>query len=409
MLPNNHKNKHQGWYVLAGSVAINVTMGVNYSWSVIKKALVDNWHWTNVEASLPYTVYSTFYAFLMIFAGRAQDKYGPRLVSSLGSVIVGIGMVSCYFAKTPLMLAASYGLVVACGFAMCYATTIPASIKWFPPEKKGFITGMVVGATGLAAVYVSPVINWTLARYGIGLTFISLGLVIMAVILTAAQFLRNPAAGYVCRASTAQAPETLKTRTSRDYCWQEMLRTTAFYKLWIMFFFASSAGLMIFGHMATITKTQTGWEGGFYLVSLLALFNTGGRMAAGVFSDKLGRIETMKWVFFLQSINLLFFPYFATPAQLAAGSMLVGLCYGACFTLFPLVTSDFYGLKNLGVNYGLMLTAWGCAGMLGPLLAGKIADLTGTYFLAYMISAVLLLAALVIAFFTHSPARNLSH
>ncbi len=399
--------KPRAWSTLLAATAINLTMGVNYSWSVIKKTLVTDWHWTNVEASLPYTAYTAIYALSVIFAGRAQDKLGPRLVTALGCLVLSAGMIACMFSDTPLTLTISYGVVVGIGYSMCYATTIPSSLKWFPPEKRGRITGIVVGATGMAAVYVSPIANWTLASFGVATTFALLGIGVVAVIAAATPFLRNPPTGYTPAANAAEAagmkPEA---RPPRDFDWHQMARTATFCKLWLSFFFAASAGLMIFGHLATIAKTQANWEYGFYLVSLLALFNTGGRIISGIFSDKFGHITTLKVVLFLQAVNLLLFFSYVTPALLAVGTIVTGLCYGAGFTIFPLVTSDFYGLKNLGVNYGLLLTAWGCAGFLGPLVAGWAADATGSYFVAYIISGLLLFVALGIVYTVKPPAAE---
>ncbi|MDR3591038.1 MAG: OFA family MFS transporter [Negativicutes bacterium] len=406
MLKNDRPLKYRAWSSLAAATAINLTMGINYSWSVIKKSLVTDWHWTNVEASLPYTFYTAIYAFSTIFAGRAQDKFGPRRVAGAGSLVLGLGMIACIYSSTPLALTISYGAIASVGFSMCYATAVPTSLKWFPPEKRGRIAGIVVGATGMAAVYMSPIANWSIASHGIANTFLLLGIGIVVVSSIAARFLSNPPPGYEAGSTFAQAGGvTAPARLKPDYEWRQMLKTPTFYKLWLSFFFAASGGLMIFGHLATIAKTQANWEYGFYLVSLLALFNTIGRIASGICSDRFGPIFTLKIAFFLQALNLLLFFSYLTPSLLAVGTMVTGLCYGACFTIFPLITSDFYGLKNLGVNYGLMLSAWGCAGFLGPLLAGWAVDATGSYFLAYVVSATLLFAALIIAFATKPPAH----
>lgn len=389
----------QAWTVLAAATAINLTMGVNYSWSIISKVLVTDWHWTNLEASLPFSAYSTVYAFSAFFSGRAQDRFGPRVVASLGGVILGAGMIACSFSTTPLVMTVCYGVVVSIGNSMCYATTLPPVVKWFPPHRAGLVTGMVVSALGLAAVYMAPMASWLLARYGIANTFLFLGLGIVAAILGFAQLLRNPPAtrGDEAGGEAAGAPPA-------DFDWHEMIKTRLFLKLWLMLFFASSAGLMIFGHAATIAKKQANWENGFFLVVLLALFNTGGRLAGGILSDKFGRLTVMKAVFLLQAANLACFSSYTGLFLMAMGVMTAGLCYGACFTLFPLATADFFGVRNLGVNYGLLLTSWGSAGILGPIVAGWAIDTAGDYFLAYNISAVLLVAALAVAFSVKPPA-----
>lgn len=396
MSDNRPAPRYLPWLILAAAIVINLTMGFNYSWSVIKKAMVNDWHWTNVEAAFPYTVYSIVYAISMFFAGRAQDKFGPRRVASFGSLVLAVGMLTCGYADSPLTMAFGYGLLVAVGFSMCYATTIPTSVKWFAPAKKGVVTGIVLGALGLAAVYMAPLANWLLAIRGIPAVFLILGLGAAVTIFLIAQLLRNPPAPAVHPAAAA-VPATA------ELVWRQTLKTATFRKLWVMFLFLSSAGQMIFAHMATIAKTQATWEGGFYLVILLALCNTGGRMAGGALSDRFGRIAILKAVFFFFTLNLAFFPAYDTPGLLSLGAAVTGLCYGACMALFPLLTCDYYGVKNLGANYGILFTAWGCSGLLGPLYAGWAADVTGSYVIAYYLSAALLLVSLALAFTVRPP------
>lgn len=392
--------------VLAGSIAINLTMGLNYSWSIIKKALVTDWHWTNVDASLPYMFYSVVYAVCAIFAGRVQDKFGPRLIASIGGLVLGVGLIACAYSNDPTTLTISYGFVASMGYSMCAATTLPSSMKWFHPEKRGIIAGSLFGAIGLAAVFISIVTNWTLANYGIAKTFLLLALGLVPIIVISAQFLSNPPGNYKFPSTkTEHAPDYSSEFRSKDFDWHEMLKTTTFYELWLMSFFATSAGLMVIGHLATIAKTQADWDNGFYLVSLMALFNTAGRIAGGISSDKFGRIKTMKIIIFLQGVNMMLFSCYLSPTLLAVGTMFTGLCYGASITVVPLITADYYGIKNFGVNYGLVLTAWGCSGFFGPMLAGWVVDVNGSFFLAYVISAATLLASLVIAFVIKKPVH----
>jgi OFA family oxalate/formate antiporter-like MFS transporter len=288
----------------------------------------------------------------------------------------------------------TYGIVAAVGNSFCYATTMPSGVKWFPPEKKGLVTGIIVGCVGLAAAYVSPIANWLVAGHGIAGTFLVLGVAILIIDSSLAQCLRVPSTPDAAGPDGAgAAADTIP----KEYEWQEMIRTPQFYKLWLIYVCTASAGLMVIGHIASIAKTQAGWENGFYLVMVLAFFNTAGRLGAGYFSDRYGRIVIMAAVILLQAVNMLLFNAYATPPTLALGTAVAGLCYGASFALFPLATGDFYGLRNLGVNYGLMFTAWGVAGVFGPLMGGWAADATGSYQSAYLVFAALLLIALVLA------------
>jgi OFA family oxalate/formate antiporter-like MFS transporter len=270
------------------------------------------------------------------------------------------------------------------------------------------LTGRLTEQIGLASVYFSPLANWLLGRYGIPQTFLVLGIGASVVMLILAQFLRNPPVAYQPKSIMSKSAQQGNTtnRASAELDWHQVIKTVLFYKLWFMYFFAASAGLMIIGHIATIAKTQADWENGFYLVIVFAVFNTGGRLVAGFFSDKYGRRNIMLFAFLLQAINLAIFVNYVTPASLVLGAMLTGLCYGAFFALFPLATADFFGTKNFGVNYGLIFLAWGCAGILGPILAGWAVDKTDTYFMAYIVSASLLILAFFLTFTIKSPVKG---
>ena len=389
-----------GWKVLLAGLCINLTIGVVYSWSVIKKVLVSEWGWTNSDASLPYTVAIVVWAFCNYFAGTLQDKIGPRRVVTLGAIFTGLGLVLSSFFQSVELIIVSYGVLTGAGIGFAYASVTPPALKWFHPSKKGMVAGIVVSGMGLASLYIAPLTTMLLDNYGISRTFLVLGLFIMVVGTLIAQLINNPPAGYTPPVP-ANAPKTTAAKpAAKDFVWKEMVKTKQFYYLWIMFAFASSAGLMIIGNIASIAKTQALMENGFYLVGLLAIFNAGGRLAAGFLSDKIGRIRTMLIAFALQGVNMLMFASYSTPLAISIGTALAGIGYGALLSLFPSVVADFYGVKNFGGNYGIMYTAWGIAGTIGPIIAGIVVDKTGAYNMAYLISAGLLAVALVFALLT---------
>ena len=144
-------------------------------------------------------------------------------------------------------------------------------------------------------------------------------------------------------------------------------------------------------------------QGVLLLVMVVAIFNTCGRFVSGFVSDRIGRTNTMILAFVLQAINMFMFIHYTTPALLMFGSAFTGLCYGTIFTLFPAATADFYGVRNLGVNYGLVFTAFGVAGVIGPMLGGRVRDLFGYYPYAFIISAIMLLLGAVLAFIVKAP------
>ena len=185
-----------------------------------------------------------------------------------------------------------------------------------------------------------------------------------------------------------------------------MLRTGQFYQLWLLMVLSASAGMMIITQVAMIAKEQANWKWGFVPIATLAIFNTFGRLLAGVLSDRIGRTRTMTLAFLLQAANMLAFSHYNTPALVVFGSAFTGLCYGTIFTLMPAATADFYGIRNLGVNYGLVFTAFGVAGVVGPLLGAGINDHFKSYLYAYHISAGMLVLGAVLAMFTKPPGTR---
>jgi OFA family oxalate/formate antiporter-like MFS transporter len=155
--------------------------------------------------------------------------------------------------------------------------------------------------------------------------------------------------------------------------------------------------------IAIIAKEQALWDVASVGAMVLAAFNTLGRIAAGFISDRIGRTRTMLLAFVLQAVNMGFFAYYNTPSLIVFGAAFTGLCYGTIFTLMPAATADFYGVRNLGVNYGFVFTGFGVAGVLGSWYGGKIRDLLGSYGMAYKICAAMLVVAAVMAFFTRAP------
>jgi nitrate/nitrite transporter NarK len=222
-----------------------------------------------------------------------------------------------------------------------------------------------------------------------------------------AQLLRNPP--LVTKPISRSAIRTDSVVCAGGECeWSEMLRTPQFYLLWLMFAFGSGAGLMIIGKLAKIVELQCGSSAGFILVALLAIGNAGGRIVAGVLSDKIGRTLTMFFVFAMQALLMFTLQFQSRLGPLVAYSMLMGFSYGACLSLFPSATKDYFGLKNFGVNYGLVFTAWGVGGLVLPVLSGRIFDATGSFNRAYLIAGSIMVVAACLTFATKPPKEGVA-
>lgn len=372
------------------------------------KALVVQWGWTKAQAALPFTASTVAFSITMIFAGRMQDKAGPKKIALLGGIMLGLGLMLSALpqAKSPMIMLLTFGLVGGIGIGLGYSATTPPALKWFPASKKGMIAGIVVSGIGLSPVIMSPLTEFLLKIGSIPSAFLALGVGSAIITSLLVMGLRNPPAGYVPAGSPA-AGSAKAAPARREIDWAEMISTPQFWMLWVILALTASAGLMIIAHLATIAKLQAKTEWGYIAVVTLALFNTSGRLVGGFFSDKIGRSRTMILFFVLQAINMFLFKNYNTPSLLLFGAAFTGVCYGTIFPLFPATTADFYGMKNLGVNYGFVFTAFGVAGALGPIMAGKIVDATKSYNNAYLVCAVLLIVGAALAVFLRAPKAAL--
>ncbi|MFZ5596077.1 MAG: L-lactate MFS transporter [Bacillota bacterium] len=392
------------WLKVLAGTGVNLCLGVLYTWSVIAAALKTQLGWTATQSQYPYTLACLVFAACMIPGGRLVDKIGPRWVVTAAAIFVGAGMFLSGATTQLAGMVIGFGLLVGVALGFGYAAPTPAAVKWFQPHKKGLIAGLVVGGFGGASIYTAPLTNSLLNNYGVQNTFFILGGIFFVVMIILAQYLSLPPDGYVPYGGPPpKAGAGSTTGSKRDYTPGEMLKTPQFYLLWIMFLFGASAGLMIIGHLATISKVQGGLNLGYVFVAVLAVANAGGRIFFGWLSDKIGRTNTMLLVFAVQAVNMFMFIHYTNTPTLLLGSVLTGAAYGACLSLFPSVTFDYFGLKNGGFNYSFIFTAWGIAATIGPIIAGRAMDLTKSYQGGYTISAILMLVAAGLALVTKPP------
>jgi len=399
------KLKRSGWFIVCIATLINLVAGLLYVWSVIASTLISTYHWSSKQASLPYTVSLVAFVISMAVFGRVLDRRGPRFTATLASLGIGTGMLLSGLFIHPWWLVLTFGVITGSGAGILYVTTSTSPVKWFPAEKNGLITGIVIAGVALATVFYSPLVHALLGSVGLSKTFIFIGIGAGALSLLLAQFLGNPPAGFVAQSSQPAHARANSAQAAPDKNWRAMVKAPAFYRLWFMLAFSATAGLMIFGHAANIARVQVNWDGGYLLVMLLAVFNMLGRLAGGALSDRIGRVNLMRIVFILQALNMLLFSRFNSLGLLAVGIAMAGLFYGATFPLFPAVVIDLYGKKNLGANYGLLNTAWGVGGVIGPMIAAAILDSTGSYASAYSAACLLLVIAAILSV-PSQPAPN---
>jgi len=415
-------SKNHGWIVVFAGVGINLVLGVLYSWSVIGKNIPKEWGWSEADKSLPYAAACLVFSLAMVPAGRMQDIIGPRVVASIGGLLMGAGMILASLGNTLTFFIVGFGLLVGLGMGFGYSSTTPPAVKWFPASRTGLVAGLVVGGFGVASVYIAPLADGLINGFGkagtnsfipgvgVPTTMFYFGIGILIIVSILAQFLKVPPAGFVPVGYVA--PATGAGAKKIDFTPLEVLKTWQFYVLWFMYACGAGAGLMIISKLATMVDVQAGLKLGFWLVACLAVGNGGGRVVAGLVSDKIGRRATMFICFLMQAVSILLLSHatkenvLGTTPVLIILSALIGANYGANLALFPSVTKDFYGLKNFGVNYGLVFTSWGLGGFMLSFLAGKVYDQTHSFTFAYDCSAGLLVAAAMVTFLVTPPQHK---
>lgn len=404
---------NRGWSVVAAGLGINLALGILYTWSVISKAIPADWGWSETDKSLPYSICCLVFSLMMVPAGRLQDKISPRLVASLGGLLVGIGMILASRYTSALMYVVGFGVLAGTGIGFGYASATPPAVKWFPPAKTGMIAGLVVSGFGLAPAYSAPLTRWLVGlEGGVPQALLILGIAFLVAVVVLAQLLRIPPTGYT--PPGASPAKAANAGHKVDFAPSEMLRTNQFYLLWFMYACGAGAGLMIIAKLAIIGTEQACLRESSMLVACMAIGNGAGRIVAGTLSDRLGRKPTIVGCLLMQAVMMVILTRatagsaLATFPVLAVISALIGANYGANLALYPSVTKDYYGLKNFGVNYGLVFTAWGIGGFLLPLLAGRLRDSSGSWEVACYVACSLLILAAIVAAFLRAPQRAMS-
>jgi len=404
--------ENHGWRVTFAGMGINLALGILYTWSVISKRIPDDWGWNEDDKSLPYMIACLVFSLIMVPAGRMQDKISPRIVATIGGILVGLGFIVASMTTSLMVFVIGFGVLVGAGLGFGYASATPPAVKWFPAAKTGLIAGIVVSGFGLASVYAAPLTTLLIANLGFSTAILLLGIAFLVVVVSLAQILKPPPEGYIPISSELRKPD-VESNKKEDFSPKEMLTTWQFYLIWFIYVCGAGAGLMVISKLAAIADKQVGITMGFVLVAMLAIGNGGGRIVAGMLSDKIGR-KTMMFICFVSQAFLILLLSKATgesalgtiPAM-AIISALIGANYGANLSLFPSITKDFYGLKNFGMNYGLVFTAWGVGGFMLAKLAGAMYVKHQTFAIAYYGASALLILAAIMTILVKAPHHKI--
>ncbi len=390
------------WIPVIAGIAIQLCLGTIYIWGVFQPAVVKLFGWSQTTAALTFSIVLAVFVIGSTIGGKIQDKLSPKPVVVGGGIILGLGIFLASFttAGMPWWLWLTYGVIGGFGMGTTYTTIIACCQKWFP-DKRGLITGMIVAALGFGGVVFTPIARFLIGSRGVMETFIWFAAIFIIVCVVGGQFIKNPPEGY--KPEGWVPPAAKKGIVALDYTPSQMLRTPQFYIATITLMLACSAGLMVIP-FAKVMGVQGGLSdvAATSGVMIISLFNSFGRLFWGAMSDKLGRKNTVLMLLLVAGVSTLFVAS-AKMYMILILIAIIAFMYGGFLGVFPALTADFWGLKNMGMNYGLVLLGFGVAAVASSKIAGYFKDLTNSFSVPFLIAAIAAFAGAALVFFLKPP------
>ena len=367
------------WIIAIAGVFFQIALGAVYAWSVFRVPLAKQFGWSISEVTLTFTISIFVLGIAAFFGGLWLNRKGPRIVALSGGALYGLGVFLASFSHNLWWLYFSYGLIGGIGLGLGYIVPVAVLVKWFP-DRRGLITGIAVGGFGAGALVTAPVATRLIQSVGVLSTFAYLGIGYLVVTIISGAFMQNPPDGWKPEGWSPTASETSQ-RAGHDFTLSEALKTWQWYALWLLLFLNTCAGISVISQEAPIFQELTGVSavvaGG--MVGVASLGNAVGRVLWAWVSDLITRRATFFVMFLVQVLLFWFLPNIGGATLMTLVTFVVLMCYGGGFGTMPAFTADYFGPKNVGPIYGLMLTAWGFASAFGPLFIAHMRETTGSY------------------------------
>jgi MFS transporter, OFA family, oxalate/formate antiporter len=385
------------WLLAGGGVLMQLALGAVYAWSVFKIPLSKAFGWSGTDVTWAFSLAILALGFAAFVGGLWMRKVGPRVVGITAGICYGLGVgLSSLASGNIWILWLSYGVLGGIGLGLGYIVPLATLVRWFP-DRRGFITGLAVAGFGGGALITAPVAQQLITSFGPLSTLAILGVAYFVMVVLGSSIMRNPPEGWRPEGWQPSAKQQ-EQLDARDYTLKEALSTWQWYVLWAMLFLNVTAGISIISQASPMAQEISGVNATIAagMVGLISIANGIGRLLWAWFSDAVGRRNVFLIMFLLQAALFFVLPSQHEFTALATICFVVISCYGGGFGTMPAFAADFFGPKWVGSIYGLMLTAWGFAGVFGPLLIANIRQTTGKYDLALVIIALILLVSSVL-------------
>jgi OFA family oxalate/formate antiporter-like MFS transporter len=392
------------WPALVGGGLMNVALGTYYAWSVYVPALEKEFGWTRTQTSLVATIDMVMLASSFLVAGMLQNRIGPRAVATIGGLLFSAGLFLASYTQSLTMLYLTWGLMVGIGLGFGYLAPITVGSKWFP-NHRGLVNGLAIGIFAAGSGVFGPIAGRLVENIGWRATFQALAGLFFLFTMVGAYLMKDPPDGYVAPVSRSKAVNRPKAHHI-EVPTSKVLRMPTFYLLWFAYALGTTAGTMVISQLVPFARAS-GFtaQNAAFAITIGAIGSASGRFLSGWMSDHFGRLFTLRGMIIMSMVATPSLYVFREEAVLFYMLLfVVYYCYGTQLSVYTALAGDFYGTKYLATNYGVLLCAWGFAGVLGPVIGSRVFVSTGTYQYAFFGSAGLALAALVLLTIVRPPA-----
>lgn len=384
------KRESNRWFIAIMGTLLQIVLGTVYAWSFFQNTIMETYNWSNVQTMWIFSLAILFLGLSAAVGGVILPKFGPRKLAATGAVLYGLGYIISAYAMHIGSLGLFYlgfGVVGGTGLGLGYVTPVATASKWFP-DKKGFITGMVVMGFGLGALVMSkgiaPLFK-TLTDGNLIQMFLYMGVTLMVIGIPAGLSMKNPPQGFVPKGYMATVQIDAHAPADDGLTVKGSLLSPKFLGMWIIFFLNISAGIMFIGlqspmmqDLLEIRDANLSHEAlvaaGGTLIAISSLFNGFGRFLWGGLSDRIGRIQAFRLILGSQLLVFILLMFTSNPWVFGVLVCYVLLCYGGGFGSMPSYVLDVFGARLMPIIYGAILTAWSLGGIVGPQIAAFIKD-----------------------------------
>lgn len=378
------------------------------AFSVFVKPLAKATGASDSQVTLTLTIYQFFMSLFGIISGKIVDKFGPKMLMYIGGFIFGIGWLLTSFASNLPMLYITYGFLAGAGNGLLYNPSINTALRWYP-EKKGTMSGILLGAASLGPLVLAKAGAILCQQFGTrGLIYI--GISYFALVWLVGWKMSVPKKGWVPDGVKLQEASK-SAQIVKEYTPKEMASTGVFWIMLVLFSISCTAGIMLIGSLSAIVQVQLKMTAvaAANMVVINCLSNFGGRLIIGKLCDKLGETRTLALVLILTIVGLLGLKSASTQGVFIAFLIILGASFGGVLVVYPPLTSKTFGMKNSGINYGIMFFGYSIGSLLGPQIASRAVNLTlgiNAYSKAYVIAAVVAVVGLIIDLYLIFKQKN---